>query len=146
MIHLLEQYGDDIQITEEIIKAAAENWRYGKVIILLLEQYEDDIQITEEIVKAAAENWRYGKDIMTFLLERRGNSVQITEGVVVQIARLFNEEVMIYLLEQYRDDIQITEEIIKAAAENQRYGKDIMTLLLERRENSVQICNRPNAQ
>ena len=36
MIHLLEQYGDDIQITEEIVKAAAENWRYGKDIMTLL--------------------------------------------------------------------------------------------------------------
>ena len=51
MLHLLEQRGDDVQVTEEVVKAAAGNeWRGKEVMTLLLEQRGDDIQITEEMV------------------------------------------------------------------------------------------------
>lgn len=46
-----------IEITEEMVKAAAENWQNGKeVMVLLLEKRGDEVEITEEVVKAAAGN------------------------------------------------------------------------------------------
>ena len=46
-----------IEITKEMVKAAAENWQNGKeVMVLLLEKRGDEVEITEEVVKAAAGN------------------------------------------------------------------------------------------
>ena len=45
MALLLNQKGDDIQITEEVLKAAAENLNGYKVMALLLDRRADDIQI-----------------------------------------------------------------------------------------------------
>jgi hypothetical protein len=45
---LLDQRGDQITITEEVVKAAAGNWENGKeVIALLLDRRGDQITITE---------------------------------------------------------------------------------------------------
>jgi hypothetical protein len=53
---LLEQREAEIQITEDVVKAAAGNEESGeKVMKLLLEQREAEIQITEDVVKAAAD-------------------------------------------------------------------------------------------
>ena len=71
-----------IEITEEIVKTAARNYRNGKeVMTLLLDRRGDDVKITEEVVEAAAENEDSGKEVMTLLLDRRGDDVRITEAV-----------------------------------------------------------------
>jgi hypothetical protein len=55
MTLLLEQRGQDIQITEAIVKAAAGNSEGGtEIMTLLLKQRGQDIQVTENIVKAVA--------------------------------------------------------------------------------------------
>ncbi len=47
---LLDRRGDEITITEEVVKGAAGN---GKAVMaLLLDRREDEITITEEMVKA----------------------------------------------------------------------------------------------
>ena len=57
---LLDRRGDQIQITEDVVKAAASNWENGKeVMALLLDRRGDQIQITEDVVKAAASNWKW---------------------------------------------------------------------------------------
>ncbi|KAF2204425.1 hypothetical protein GQ43DRAFT_493965, partial [Delitschia confertaspora ATCC 74209] len=61
--YLLKQPGEDIKITEEVVKAAAGNTCSGKeVIALLLEQRGAEVKITEEVVKAAAGNRDSGKE------------------------------------------------------------------------------------
>ena len=56
---LLDRGGDQIQITEDVVKAAASNWRNGEeMMALLLDRRGDQIQITEDVVKAAASNSR----------------------------------------------------------------------------------------
>ncbi|KAM3560520.1 hypothetical protein ARSEF4850_003621 [Beauveria asiatica] len=70
MALLLEQRGDEITITEEVVIAAMGNvWNGKEVMALLLEQRGDEITITEEVVIAAAENWGNGKEVMALLLE-----------------------------------------------------------------------------
>ncbi len=70
-----------IKITEEVVKAAAGNWKSVKdAMALLLEKRGSDIIVTEEMAKAAAwNNMRSGKEVMTLLLEKRGSDVEITE-------------------------------------------------------------------
>ena len=84
MTLLLDRRGDDIPITEEVVKAAAGNQESGnKVMTLLLDRRGDDIPITEEVVKAAARS----EKVMTLLLDRRGDDIPITEKVVKAAAR-----------------------------------------------------------
>jgi hypothetical protein len=86
--------------------------------MLLREQGGDDVQITREVVKAAAENSRSGKEVMMLLLEQRGGNFRIAEGVLAQIAGLFDKEIMTLLPKRREDDIQIIEEGVKVAAGN----------------------------
>ena len=61
MALLLDRRGDQIQITEDVVKAAASNgWNGKEVMALLLDRRGDQIQITEDVVKAAASNgWKW---------------------------------------------------------------------------------------
>jgi hypothetical protein len=48
MTFLLDRKGDEIQIIEEVVKAAAEYWPSGReVMTLLLDRRGNDIQTTE---------------------------------------------------------------------------------------------------
>jgi hypothetical protein len=59
-------------IIEEVVKAAAGNWRNGKeMMALLLGHRGCQIPITEEVVKAAARNLWNVKGVMALLLDRR---------------------------------------------------------------------------
>ncbi|KAK2732923.1 hypothetical protein FQN57_002444, partial [Myotisia sp. PD_48] len=72
MALLLDRRGDQVTITEEVVKAAARNWNGEEIMTLLLDRRGDQVTITEEVVKAAARNWN-GEKIMTLLLDRRGD-------------------------------------------------------------------------
>ena len=68
----LQQRGDDIKITEELLKVAAMNEHSRKeVMSLLLEQRRDEITTTEEAFKAAAETAWGGKDVISLLVDER---------------------------------------------------------------------------
>jgi len=121
MADFLEQRGDNVNITEEVVKAAAGNAESGKeVIVFLLEQRP------EEVLIAAA---RSGKEVMALLLEQGGAKVKITEEVV-KAAVWSGKEVTALLLEQR------AEEVLIAAA---RSGKKVMALLLKQGGAKVKI-------
>lgn len=139
---LLNRRGNDVQITEEVLKAAARNiWNGKEVIMVLLEWRENNIQITEEVFKVAAGNLRSGKEIITLFLEQNGNDDQITEEVFKTAARNKGSgiELIKLLFERVGDDVPITAELFIAAAENQLSGEEIIRLLLERIKNDIQI-------
>ena len=103
MMMLLEQRGQDINITEKIIKAAAMNTHSGKeIMMLLLEQCDQEIKITKKIVEAAAENWYSGKEIMMLLLnnwsssnaneKQHTNLLSMDHVSVLHAASVFNRE------------------------------------------------------
>ncbi|PLB51074.1 hypothetical protein P170DRAFT_464077 [Aspergillus steynii IBT 23096] len=78
---LLGDYGDKLEITGEVVKAAVRNERSGpKVLALLLEERGDKVRITEEVVKAAVRNQWSGESLLALLLDKRGGEVKITEG------------------------------------------------------------------
>ncbi|KAI9661048.1 MAG: hypothetical protein M1821_009375 [Bathelium mastoideum] len=104
MAILLKKWGDEVSITEEVVKAAAGNGDNGQEIMkLLLEQRGDEVQITEEVVKAAARNGENGQEIMELLLEQRGNEVRITKELVIAAQK--NERVMLVLLNRRPDEV-----------------------------------------
>lgn len=126
---LLEHRGDEVPLTERIVIQIAELFGH-ELMRLLLEKKGADVQITEGVVKAAAENTRWGKDVMTVLLQGRGE-IRVTEEAVIQIARSFDPEVMKILLDKKGANIQITEGVVQAAAENREWGRGAMTVLLQ---------------
>ena len=139
---LLDQQGADVQITKEMVIAAASCRRSGEEMMRhLLDRRGADVQITEEVVRAAVENVRMGKEVMKLLLDRRGAEVQITENIVKAAAgnAIRGKEVMRLLLDRRGADVQITEEVVKAAARNGSSGEGVMGLLLDRRGADVQI-------
>ncbi|KAI9653168.1 MAG: hypothetical protein M1821_007708 [Bathelium mastoideum] len=148
MTLLLDRLEDNFQITENTVAHVTE-YANVEVTILLLDRLKQDIQITEEVVKAAASS-HLGKEKIRFLLER-DPSLLITEEVVkVAVSNLFGEENIGFLLET-DPSLLITEEVVKVAASNPWYGKEIVTLLLDRRGDDIQIteeivkaavCNR----
>ncbi|KAH1648192.1 hypothetical protein KXX16_008902 [Aspergillus fumigatus] len=142
---LLEDYGDELEITEEVVKTAARNERSGaKVLALLLEKRGYEVKITEEVVKAAAENEQREGQVLALLFEQREDEVIITEGVVKAAAgnRRSAETVLALLLEKRGHEVMITEEVVKAAAGNWRSGERVLALLLEKRGNDVMVTDK----
>lgn len=84
------------------------------------------------MVKAAAGNWINGKEVMTFLLDKRGGDLVITEEVVKAAAgnRRNGKEVMTLLLDKRGSEVTVTEEVVKAAAGNEKHGHQILQLLI----------------
>ncbi|KAK4235549.1 ankyrin repeat-containing domain protein, partial [Achaetomium macrosporum] len=126
-----------IAITEEVVKAAAGNYRIGKeMMALLLDRRGDQITITEKAISIIA--GQFDKEIMTLLLDRRGDQIAITEEVVKAAAWNYwsGKEVMALLLDRRGDQIVITEKIVKAA------GKEMMALLLDRRGDQITITEK----
>ncbi|KAH7310162.1 hypothetical protein BKA65DRAFT_559174 [Rhexocercosporidium sp. MPI-PUGE-AT-0058] len=124
----------ETRIEEQVVKAAAGNYRNGKEVMkLLLEQRGADVVITEAVVTAAAENNKSGEKVMKLLLEKRRADMVITEAVFLAAAgnRGNGREVMKLLLEKRGADIVITEAVVKAVAD--RFDQEIMKLLLEQR-------------
>ncbi|KFZ01163.1 hypothetical protein V500_00867 [Pseudogymnoascus sp. VKM F-4518 (FW-2643)] len=132
---LLRRQGDDMTITDEVVKAAAGKFRGGKEVMeLLLDRRGNDVVITEEVIKAAAGNSWSGKEVMKLLLDRRGDDVVITDEVVKAAAgnNWSGRGLMEVLLDRRGDDVVITDEVIKAAAGNSESGTELMELLFSR--------------
>jgi hypothetical protein len=71
----LDLEGDDIQITQEVLKSAVRNKQWGVDIVTLLLNRGDHVKITPEVFMSAAENLESGKDIMALLHSRRQEEV-----------------------------------------------------------------------
>ncbi|KAB8216359.1 hypothetical protein BDV33DRAFT_207422 [Aspergillus novoparasiticus] len=128
---LLDTYGRQIRITEEVLKAAARNKRGPESLALLCDKFSDQVHITEGVLKAAAGNSRQGAKIIGLLLDRYSDQILIPEGVLRAAAgnSLAGAKIMQLLLHRYGDQIQITEEVLKAAASN------------ENSENMAMLCH-----
>jgi hypothetical protein len=82
MALLLDRRGDQIRVTEDVVKAAASNRRNGKeVMALLLDRRGDQIQSLRmwSRLQQAIRKW---ERVMALLLDRRGDQIQVTEDVV----------------------------------------------------------------
>jgi hypothetical protein len=89
----------------------------------------------------AAKNKNCGAELTALLLQRRGDSISMTQEVIVAAAQNGSngKDIITLLLKRRAADVQITQEVVVAAAQNRRNGKDIIALLLNRRAGDVQI-------
>jgi hypothetical protein len=110
-----------------------EGTRYGKTstVDTLLQNMSEKEIIQCRVIKAAAENREYGKEILTLLIEKRGDNFQLTTDVVKAAVAYSTHNVMKLLLEKRGNQFQIIGDVVKAAAQNKENGKEILTLLLE---------------
>jgi hypothetical protein len=116
---LLEQGGQEVQISEDLVKAAAGNAKNRiEVVALLLEKRGEEVYITEKVVRAAVGNADNRKEVIALLLEQRARIITDVNGVVELLVRLFNKKCVEALLKQRGEEIYIREEVVKAAAEN----------------------------
>ncbi|KAM4061089.1 NACHT domain-containing protein [Hirsutella rhossiliensis] len=99
--------------------------------------------VTARVTQTAAGNLGNGKEVMTLLLDRRGDQITITDEVVKAAAGNFRngKEVMALLLDRRGDQITITDGVVKAAAGNEDEGKEVMALLLDRRGDQITITD-----
>jgi hypothetical protein len=73
------------------------------------------------------------------LATRVRENVKITQGELLEVVQLFDDRMLALLLSLRRDMVVITQEVIVAAAGKRYFGKEMMTLLLDRRGADVQI-------
>lgn len=102
-------------------------WGLEDVAYLLLE--DSKIQITNDILLKAAAN---KPAVMQLLLDRKGDEIRVTDGVVQEAAA--NEEsgvaMMNLLIERRREEIKVTDDVMKNAARNGKSGLAIIKLLV----------------
>jgi hypothetical protein len=68
MALLLDRRGDNVKITEEVVKVAGNSLNSKEVMTLLLHQRGEDVKITEEVVKSVAKT---GHESVLNLLKQR---------------------------------------------------------------------------
>ncbi|KAI6777606.1 Ankyrin-1, partial [Emericellopsis cladophorae] len=136
---LLAHRGDQVTITEDIVKAAARNSAHGaQVMEVLLDRRADQIKITEGIVKVAAGNWHNGAEVMEVLQDRRGDQITITNNVVEAAAGNSGNGTKVIKILLTREGIgAITASGITALARN--FGPDVAEVLLAHRGDQVTI-------
>ncbi|KAJ0348763.1 hypothetical protein COL154_013711 [Colletotrichum chrysophilum] len=141
---LLEHQGQEIQITSQVVEAAARNESSGlEVMKLLLDRRGEDVKVTGEVVKAAEGNESSGEQMMSLLLadQRVKFTDEAIEGIVKAAAG--NEssgvEVMKLLLDRRGEEVKVTGWVVEAAALNESSGVEVMKLLLDRRGEEVKV-------
>ena len=136
---LLKNYGRQIRITEEVLKAAARNRLGQETMAFLCDVFGGHIQITEAILRAAAENSSRGYEIWCLLTDRYSKQIRITEELLQTVARNQPVGTMELLCRRFSDQVQITEGTLKAAAENRTWAPEVMEFLLEKYDYKIQI-------
>ncbi len=107
---LFDRQGDQVTITEDVVKAAARNRRHGSKVMSTppLPTWRPDYHHREDVVKAAAGN---GSEVLTILLDRYGDQLTITEDVVNAAAG--NEESVV--ARWWRSSIRYERESVETA-------------------------------
>jgi Ankyrin repeats (3 copies) len=116
----------------EIMKKAAENTWHGPGVVKLLLDAEPTYPIPEEILLAATQkNSISGNEILDNVLEN-GRDMEITADIVESSLRhLDYNEVLSKVLDRHVSTA-VTTGMLIAAAENPRFGDEIMSLLVTR--------------
>ncbi|KAL4880723.1 hypothetical protein BJY04DRAFT_70219 [Aspergillus karnatakaensis] len=143
LARVIHSYRDTAKVTEQVIKAAAENQYMVSIMLAkLLDYREEEVKITEEIITAAAENPSGATEALGFLLNRVPGEIKVTEKVLKAAAgNIKGKEVLTLLLDRRPHEVKITEEVVEAAAGNPSASaaREILTLLLEQRPDEMKF-------
>ncbi|KAL3302218.1 Pfs domain-containing protein, partial [Colletotrichum asianum] len=135
---LLKQYKR--QITSDIVLAAIQNGA-DVVKLLLDERGDEIEISADLILAAANVGDGFDDSVLSLLLDMRRGQIHITEGFIISIAsngRCY-PGLMEMLLDECEDEVLITEELLDAVKNNADFGEELMVLLLDRLGTKSQI-------
>jgi len=133
LMQLLLDHVDKLKTTEQILKAAARNGRFGDELVKILLEMTPASSIMECVWNAAAANKGCGPEVL-MLLEKHVGQIEVTEKLLMTTASKGTLRTMVFLLER-SGNAKITENIIASArGPASRHAADMIMvrLLLER--------------
>lgn len=121
-----------IEVTEDVIRAAAKNPIKGKEVMrVLLDRWSGD-EISEDVVEAVIRTRQGGAEMLELLLSYEKH-IRVTEGVLRAAAEDYRFDFKGFkLLLDRSGESEITDEVIRVAASNRQNGKEMVELLLDR--------------
>jgi len=121
-----------IEVTEDVIRAAAKNPIKGKEVMrVLLDRWSGD-EISEDVVEAVIRTRQGGAEMLELLLSYEKH-IRVTEGVLRAAAEDYRFGFKSFkLLLDRSGESEITDEVIRVAASNHQNGKEMVELLLDR--------------
>ncbi|KAL3456948.1 hypothetical protein BJX64DRAFT_293632 [Aspergillus heterothallicus] len=140
---LFEKQGEQIEITEDTLVAAAINTAHGhENMKILISQKYDQHRITRRVFLATAQNQISGPDILTQLFRYGEGQFQISQEAVCRIMEHFDANVVTLLFAQCGQQIPVTEDVVVAAARNRIDMERVMTHVIDFGGDKVQITRR----
>ncbi|OJJ65772.1 hypothetical protein ASPBRDRAFT_49483 [Aspergillus brasiliensis CBS 101740] len=138
---ILERYGSEISLSEELLKRAARNthWRTNilKVFIYTGEDNGQVVSVTPDVVAAAAANPKYGYESVQMLRTRRaGRPFVNLESLLAAASNEadFSLRLLRLLYRCSQCPPPITTKLLSTAARNSAHGMEMLRLLLNRLE------------
>ncbi|GLB11572.1 hypothetical protein AtubIFM57258_008442 [Aspergillus tubingensis] len=133
---LLQERGEEVQVTRNVLITAASSANDPQTVRLLLERRKPRTEINREVLLAAAENKSKGSAIMDVLLDECGQDTIIDEEVIQKIAENGYEGLGItkMLLRRQQAGFVVTEQILCTAAKKQ--GREMLELLVNNSSSS----------
>lgn len=139
---ILLQQRIEVQVTDNVVEAAAKNRKDGLAVLkILLQQRPEDFIVTEKVLQAVACNEMCGHIIMNFLLERSPENVVISEELPTAIARNHAPGASLSKLlpDQRPQDVEITQTIVEAALTNLVSGPEVLEAIFQYRPHAVKM-------
>ncbi|KFA72818.1 hypothetical protein S40288_09511, partial [Stachybotrys chartarum IBT 40288] len=141
VVFLLKNYGQDISITGNVLRAAVKNEKEVEALLhLLIQERGEEIRLTKDVIRAAGRNEYLGKEVMNILLEHKGRDTTFTEDMVASMVFLFDVPLLKLMFEKAAHDIPITVAIVKAAMQNMNYNAQVMALILDLSGDSNEVA------
>ena len=138
---LLDHRSGEIELSRDLLVAAASNYRGGASILEAILSRRpanaSEIEVSEGVVVAAIGNESQRSEIFNLLLDARGIKINMT-NVLNIVARdvISGYEHTKFLLNSYNNEIHVTEAVLMTAAGNRGNGVALLELLLSRSPNT----------
>lgn len=129
---IMDKYGRKAPITDEVLKAIIGARNGEATMEVLFERRGRDIVLTVGVVKHAfLSHGSQRQEVLNALLRGPGqqSQAQITDDAMIALARYFGPEEMTLCLDACGTNVTTTAKMIEAAAQNSKYGQEIIKIL-----------------
>ena len=132
LMQLLLNNLDDSRVTEQLLKAAAENCYLGDEILGILLGKSSKHCVSEDVINGAMSNSPRGREVL-ILLDKYMGEIAVTEGLLVRVASFVEPQVLEFLLNRSTREV-MTENVIISAMKATRSRQLMLNphILLER--------------
>lgn len=137
---LLQQRGEELHVTEDLVVQIVENDHRDAEIMKSLLNFRDNLPITKEVFKAVASIWYHGHEAMKILLCYKGNKLPITEKVVLEAAGNYGvgRKILQLLFDCRGSELPVTETVIIAALDNWNSRKEAFRVFPKHERNDLE--------